>query len=266
MRLNLLDRLDAITGDLYQEDRENLSDSGLILRAKSLRLRLEAANEKIYEAAHAEIVLQGNSPMLNRWLSELVDGEEVKKPRSGFSFDLLDEIVSGVLRLCGSIDTGSLPYPEMTAYQPTPARHILDLIAMCRFTSNDLLVDLGSGLGHVPLLVSILEGIPTLGVEIQSDHAASAQQTAQRLNLSRVRFVAGDARTTDLSCGTVFYMFTPFSGSILADVLHRLYRQSKIRQIRICALGPCTRILQGQPWLRENQRSAPERISIFRSL
>ena len=154
----------------------------------------------------------------------------------------------------------------MTAYQPTPARHILDLVASCSFSNDDILVDLGSGLGHVPLLVSALTGIRTLGVEIKPDCAASAQEAAQVLNLRRVGFGAEDARMTDLSSGTVFYMFSPFTGSILTDVLCGLRKQSKERQIRVCSLGPCTRILRDQTWLRATKPPDTERIAIFKSL
>ena len=266
MRLNLLDKLDSLIGDLDLRSLNSSCGSELIMGAKSIRSQFEVANETLYEAAHAEIALQGNSPALDRWLSELVNDGEAERPQAGLSFDLLDEIVSGVLQFRGPGEAGLLPSPEMTAYQPTPARHILDLIAACRFSRDDVFVDLGSGLGHVPLLVCILAEIRTIGVEVQPDHAASAQETAQCLNLSRVQFVAEDARKADLSDGTVFYMFTPFTGSILTDVVDRLHRQSKTRHIRICTLGPCTRILQDQTWLTVSQGSDTERIAIFSSL
>jgi Histone methylation protein DOT1 len=260
MRLSILDKLDALTGDL-----NSCCGSELIRAANAISSQFEAANETLYKAAHAEIARQGNSPALDRWLSELVDDGEAERPHPGLRFDLLDEIVTGVLHFRGPGEAGLLPSPEMTAYQPTPARHILDLITACRFSSGDVFVDLGSGLGHVPLLVCLLAGIRARGVEVQPDHAASAQETARCLNLSRVHFVAEDARKTDLSDGTVFYMFTPFTGSILADVVDRLHTQSKTRQIKICTLGPCTCILQGQTWLTVDQRSDTERIAIFRS-
>ena len=266
MRLNALDQLDAIIGGLDPGAVTTCSDRGLMADARALRLQFETANTMLYHAAQAEIAIHGNSPALDGWLREARKDGKAETPRPGLSFDLFDEIVSGVLQLCGSEGASYLPSPEMTAYQPTPARHILDLIAACKFASDDVLVDLGSGLGHVPLLVGILTGIRTLGVEVRPDYAASAQRAAQRLNLRGVRFVAEDARTTDLSGGTVFYMFTPFTGSILTDVLHRLHRQSETRQITICALGPCTRILQAQTWLGANHRPDTERIAIFRSL
>ena len=265
MRLNVLDKIDALIGDLDLRSPNSCCGSELIMAANSISSQFEAANETLYKSAHAEIALQGSSIALDRWLREpFNDGAE--RPHPGLSFDLLDEIVSGVLQFPGPGEAGLLPSREMAAYQPTPARHILALIAACRFSSDDVLVDLGSGLGHVPLLVGILAGIRTLGVEVQPDYAASAQETARCLNLSRVQFIAEDVRKTDLSDGTVFYMFTPFTGSILADVVERLHTHSKTRQIRICTLGPCTCILQGQAWLTVDQPSDTERIAIFRSL
>ena len=188
-----------------------------------------------------------------------------ERPRPGLRLDLLDEIVCGVLQLREPEEEGRLASPEMVAYQPTPTRHILDLITASKLSSDDILLDLGSGLGHVPLVVGILTGIRTIGVEIQPRHVASAQQAAQRLNLSNVQFVAEDARVTDLSTATVFHMFTPFTGSILTELVHRLHKESQSRPIRITSLGPCTHILQAQTWLRTNQQPDTERITAFLS-
>jgi hypothetical protein len=74
-----------------------------------------------------------------------------------------------------------------------------------------------SGLGHVPLLVSMMTGAQSLGVEVQAAYVASARKCAQSLRLSRVQFIAQDARHADLSRGTMFYLYSPFKGSILAD-------------------------------------------------
>jgi hypothetical protein len=265
-RLNLLDRLDAVMGDFDSQDLETVCDPGLILHAASLKSQFEAANQTMFAAAHADLVHWGNSPVFDRWLTELGHDRKTERPRPGLSFDMLDEIACEVLQFRGPGEAGILPSPEMTAYQPTPMRHILDLIATSAFSCKDVFVDLGSGLGHVPLLVCILAKIRTIGVEVQPEYAASAQETAQQLNLSRVQFMAEDARAADLSTGTVFHMFTPFTGSILSDVLDRLHWQSKTRQIRISSLGPCTRILQRQTWITQTRPSGTENIAIFRSL
>jgi hypothetical protein len=266
MRLNALDELDAIIGDLDPSAPIACSDPELIASALALRSRFEAANEMLYEAARAEIALKGNSSAMDRWLMELANDGDANGSRPGLSFDLLDEVVSGVLQLRGPGEAGRLQSPEMKTYQPTPARHILDLIAACKFSQDDVFVDLGSGLGHVPLLVSILTGTRALGVEVQPDHVASAQEAARSLGLQDVLFVAEDARMTDLSRGTVFYLFSPFTGSILKEVLCGLRQRSTERPIKVCSLGPCTRVLQGQAWLRPTKRPDAERIAVFQSL
>ena len=265
-RLKALDELDAIIGDLDPGALEALPEPELVARAMALRSRLEAANEMVYQATRAEIAVLGNSPAMNHWLTELVSDGDREGPRPGLNFDLLDEFVSGVLQLRRPVETTLFSPPEMTAYQPTPVRHILDLVAACNFSSDDVLVDLGSGLGHVPLLVSILTGIRTLGIEVQPSFVASAQETARDLDLSCVRFAAEDARTTDLSSGTVFYMFSPFWGSVLTNVLCQLHKQSRQRSIRIGSLGPVTRVLQRQTWLRAIEGTETERIAVFKSL
>ena len=264
--MKALDELDAIIGDLDLGALEALPEPELIARAMALSSRFEVANEMVYQATRAEIAVLGNSPAMNHWLTELVSDGDREGPRPGLSFDLLDEFVSGVLQLRRPGGTTLLSSPEMTAYQPTPVRHILDLVAACNFSSDDVLVDLGSGLGHVPLLVSILTGIRTLGIEVQPSYVASAQETARDLDLSHVCFAAEDARMTDLSSGTVFYMFSPFWGSILTEVLCQLHKQSRQRSIRIVSLGPVTRILQGQTWLRATEGTETERIAVFKSL
>ena len=100
MHLNALDELDAIIGDLGPGVLKSF-DSELIASAKALGSRFEAANEMLYEAARAEIILQGNSPTMDRWLVELANDGELDRPRPGLCFDLLDEIVGGVLQLRG---------------------------------------------------------------------------------------------------------------------------------------------------------------------
>jgi len=264
IRLNVLDALDTFIGDQDLELLKTCPDPEIIERAKSLKCQFEAANEILYTAARCEIASRGNSSTLRRWLAEQAGAGDARS-HSGLSFDLLDEIVAGVLRFDGPEEADLLQSLEMTRYQPTPARHIVDLIAACEFTPEDTLVDLGSGLGHVPLLVSILTGIHTVGVEVQPGYVASALEVAHSLNLSRVQFVAEDARFTDLSGGAVFYLFSPFTGSMLREVLRRLYEESKKRHIRICSLGPCKHTLHRQSWLAANHRPKTGQLAVFES-
>jgi hypothetical protein len=64
-----------------------------------------------------------------------------------------------------------------------------------------------------------------------------------------MRFVQGDARAADLSDGTVFYLYTPFTGTILRDVLNLLRDEAVRREIRICTFGLCTPAVAEEQWL-----------------
>jgi hypothetical protein len=264
-RLSLLDKLDAIVGYLNFGDLMAGFDAAVISRAERLKARLESANERLYESARSEIVLKGSSRMLRQWLLGPISREEAETPWPGLGFDLRDEIVGGVLQLREPKETELPRSSEMVPYQPTPARHVLDLIAASNLSRSEVFVDLGSGMGHVPLLVSILTGCRTLGVELQPAYVASAEECAARLNLHGSRFVASDARVADLASGTVFYLFSPFTGRILIDVLDRLQMESLERRVRVCSLGPCTRVLADQRWLKATTDADSGRIAVFES-
>jgi tRNA A58 N-methylase Trm61 len=153
----------------------------------------------------------------------------------------------------------------MVAYQPTPARHIFDLIGRAGLTERDFLIDLGSGLGQVALMASICSRAECTGIELEPSYVDCARKSARSLNLNNVRFIQGDARATDLSEGTVFYLYTPFTGTILQDVLNSLREESVRREIRICTFGPCTRVVAEEQWLRVIGELEAERIAIFHS-
>jgi hypothetical protein len=259
-RLIALDDLDAGFGGFDSEDSTRCTDSLIHQRAKALRIRLEAANAELYQSVRSDIVRGGQPRALLQWLDN--------EPRSlspGLGFDYRDELLSGVLQLREPSAPSLQRSPEMVFYQPTPVRHILQLIAATALAEDDVFVDLGSGLGHVPLLVSMVTGAQSLGVEVEAAYVASARECAQSLHLSRVRFIPQDARDADLSRGTVFYLYSPFNGSILTDVLSALRMESMRRSIKICSLGPCTRTVANETWLKASTLPDPGRITVFGS-
>lgn len=180
-------------------------------------------------------------------------------------YDHLDELISGILQFeAPSAELIQLP-SEMVAYQPTPARHIFDLIRRTALNERDSLIDLGSGLGHVTLIASICTRAGCAGIELEPSYVECARKCAQSLNLNDAKFVQGDARAGDLSCGTVFYLFTPFVGTVLRDVLNSLRHEAVSRKIRICTFGPCTPVVAAEQWLSVIGPLETDRITIFRS-
>lgn len=264
-RLLALDRLDAEFGGLDSEAFATRTYSRIHSRAKALRLRLEAANAELYQSVRSEIVRSGQPDTLLQWLQNSASTYESESTLPGMGFDWRDELVSGIFQFSEPGELDRYRLAEMVPFQPTPVRHILDLINASLLSEDDVFVDLGSGLGHVPILVSLLAGVRSVGVEVQAAYVDSAQECAQSLRLSRVQFVAADARAADLSSGTVFYLYSPFKGSILTDVLSMLRRESMRRSIKICSLGPCTSTVANETWLKTSSQPRTGRIAVFTS-
>ncbi|NYF90966.1 class I SAM-dependent methyltransferase [Tunturiibacter empetritectus] len=273
-RLEALDRLDASLAFLPDVSEGvpgvGLKDAELSVRARAVCARLEAANSELYKAIRGEIQLGRGPEALLRWVQASSVEAGGGAAASGVGYDTLDELVSGVLQF-EEPDAGDVARePEMVFYQPTPARHIFDLIGgdligLGGLGAEDVVVDLGSGMGHVPLLVSICTGASSVGIELEAAYVERARQCAQRLNVKKATFFCEDARVADLSRGTVFYLYTPFVGSILRDVLDLLRQEAANRRIRICTYGPCTAVVAEEPWLEAAKAPEMDWIVLFRS-
>ena len=263
-RIDALDELDAHFGGADSKGFSGDPDVAVIhRRAKEIRTRLEAANAAIYQSIRLE-VRRGDRPrMLLQWIQALAFCDEAGRPFPGLGYDYLDELVSGVLQLREPGKAEIHPGPDMVFYQPTPVRHILQMIGA--LSAGDVLVDLGSGLGHVPLLVSMLTPVRSVGIEVEAAYVACARECAASLGLSGVRFVQDDARRADLSGGSVFYLYTPFTGTMLTEVLERLRKEGAGRPIKVCTLGPCTSQVAEQLWLEADAPPDTERVTLFRS-
>ena len=82
------------------------------------------------------------------------------------------------------------------------------------------------------------------------------------LNLPAVTFINIDARKADYSEGTVFFMFTPFKGKMLQEVLEILRQESLLRKIKIITYGPCTAEVEVLSWLRP---AAPKNENMYQA-
>ena len=165
---------------------------------------------------------------LVEWLRALSDDEA----------DLEVERMLGIAERTPSPPLGQ----HLVGYFASPAKAVLQAIEHVPIRSSDVVVDLGSGLGKVLLLIHLATGARCLGIELQRDVVVRARQAAMRLGIDEreVRFEEADVRDVDealLRQGTIFYLFTPFHGPVLDEVLQRLEGIAAERQITICSLG-----------------------------
>jgi Histone methylation protein DOT1 len=275
-RLDALDRLDAYFPEIAQAEIDDLEHApeidaaaidtldaaGLARRARSVRDRLENSNQELFKAIRDQVRRGAGRLALLQWTESSPQHADAAP---GMGFDFRDDLISGLLQLEQPAVGQFQLAPEMVFYQPTPARHIFNLLGLSALAAGDVFVDIGSGLGHVPLLISICTDARAIGIELESAYVECARQCAERLNLDRVAFFEQDARVADYSSGTVFYLYTPFSGAMLQLVLDRLKQEAACRQIRICTYGPSTSVIAQQPWLRATSMPDADRITVFRS-
>jgi hypothetical protein len=254
-RLSALDRLELQT-----------SAGSAPPNAEPLRQNLVEANEKFFARLLSSIRSKDRSTV--RQYFKAVDQQIARGAEAGsLGYDELDALVNGLLQHGSEPGEPEAMEPDMVGYQPTPARIVLKLIEELQPATDEVFYDLGSGLGHVPILVNLLTDLKTRGVEREAAYVRYANDCLTKLGLSEVEFIRADARHVDLSDGTIFYLYTPFRGEMLRQVLRKLEAQAERRPTRVCTYGPCTSEVSRQPWLRSIHQSGQEegRLGIFAS-
>ena len=149
----------------------------------------------------------------------------------------------------GIRDTSSWPAPgqHLVAYQPSGVAAIVRMLIEVPVSVEDVVVDLGSGMGKVAILASLLTGATARGVELQPELVARSRAAAARAGAARATFEQGDAREARVDDGTVFFLYAPFRGPVMAEVLGRLRALAQRRPIVVAALGVDVEL--AAPWL-----------------
>ncbi|MBC7803598.1 MAG: class I SAM-dependent methyltransferase [Candidatus Parcubacteria bacterium] len=108
---------------------------------------------------------------------------------------------------------GSLP-PQIgqvskdSVWVPTPERLIRRLLQLADVTSSDVVVDLGSGDGRIPIHAAKHFGARGIGVELEDNLLKLSTETAQAAGVAGlVRFVKQDLFEFDLSVASVVTLY-----------------------------------------------------------
>ena len=246
--------------------RGDLAD--LYRRGAHLQQHLQAINRALFEQL-GETLLATATPgdALYAFCEAYVGRATYATRRPGRDEGYLDVFVNGIMGIEQTPEETIRLQSGMIGYIPTPACAIFALLEHAHLNANDVFYDLGSGLGRVPLLVGLLTAARARGIEIEPAFYTYAQQRADALRLRRVAFINCDVRQADYSDGTLFFMYTPFTGSMLQEVLAQLQQLARQRIIRIAAYGPCTPHVAAQGWLQAtvSQNFEHDALAIFTS-
>lgn len=259
----------ALVDEFAHWNRRNPAARALQQRAGALRQRLTALNAQLFQRLREQI-RAGNytPPGLRRQFDQYTDYRPGQAGTRHLSSDGLDVLVNGLLKVEACSTTTQSPGPDMIHYQPTPARVVLDLLDHAGLQPDDVVYDLGSGLGQVVILVNLLSGVRAKGVEIEPALCRCAQDCAQQLGSLNVDFINADARAVDYADGTVFYMFRPFKGAVLQAVLEKLRREAQKRPLKLCTYGAGTPDVARLPWMKSLDANAGDefRLALFQTL
>jgi hypothetical protein len=206
------------------------------------RARLERLQSRAVERLRDRIAAGRFNPWgLQRAFARCADG--------GQAYDALDALFSQLFIPQVPEEPHVILDPGLVPYQPTPARAVLQLLERLRLGQDDVVYDLGSGLGLVVQALALLSPARAVGLELEPSYLASSERSAQALHLYRARFQTSDLRIASLSGATAYYLYTPMKGKALEELFARLQGVAHGRSVRVATYGPCTREAHRQAWL-----------------
>lgn len=111
-------------------------------------------------------------------------------------------------------------------FMPTPPRVVDAMLAMAKVLGTDVIYDLGSGDGRIPIAAAKQFGARGVGIDIDPALTAEASANARQAGVdARVQFRTEDLFEADISAATVVTLFlTP---SLNISLLPKLNRELK---------------------------------------
>lgn len=93
-------------------------------------------------------------------------------------------------------------------FVPTPQQVVDEMLAMARVGADDVLYDLGSGDGRIPITAARRFGTRGVGIDIDPVRIGEANASAEAAGVTdKVRFIEGDLFEADLSKASVISLY-----------------------------------------------------------
>ncbi len=111
-------------------------------------------------------------------------------------------------------------------FVPTPPETVAEMLCLADIRDGDVLYDLGSGDGRIPIAAAERYGIRAVGIDIDPKMVAAARENARRAGVAeRVSFLQEDLYKADISEATIVTLY-------LSDGLNLLLRPKLLRELR----------------------------------
>jgi SAM-dependent methyltransferase len=144
---------------------------------------------------------------------------------------------------------------DQIKYVPIDYLALAYLFKPVRFTSNDVFVDVGCGLGRAVLMAARRSVRLAVGIEYDQDLCRKARQNAFSLRgrRARVEILDIDATKADYTDATIIWMYNPFGEATMVAVLDRIEHSlagSPRSLLIIYAFPLLAALLDARRWLR----------------
>ena len=146
-------------------------------------------------------------------------------------------------------------FADGVRYETVPYSLLRRYIARLPLNRDDVVYDIGCGMGR-PLCLFARMGVRRcVGIELSPELAGIARRNADVLRhpKSAIEIVQGDAALADYSDGTVFFLHNPFGAQTMRSVIDRVHQSLTLhpRVIRVLYLYSVQEaVLQESGWLR----------------
>jgi hypothetical protein len=160
----------------------HLDTEALQAKLAKFKQRLTAVDTALFTRVRTEIQQGQFTPAsLRAEFNQYTDYAPWKPEQPHIGPDGLDVLVDGVLGYSGQFGRKAPADPEMVHYEPTPARAILELVDKTQLSSNQVIYDLGSGIGRASVLFNLTTGAQSKGIEIDRALTTFAQNVSHTL-------------------------------------------------------------------------------------
>ncbi|PIG94418.1 methyltransferase domain-containing protein [Gloeocapsopsis sp. IPPAS B-1203] len=93
-------------------------------------------------------------------------------------------------------------------YVPTPQEVVDEMLTLAKVTKDDVIYDLGSGDGRIPITAAQKYGTRGVGIDINPERIQEANENAQKAGVTdRVQFLQQDLFQSDFSEATVVTLY-----------------------------------------------------------
>jgi tetrahydromethanopterin S-methyltransferase subunit G len=245
IEFHIIDRIES----LIQQTGVSNELFNLKIRANRIKEKLENINTEMFRQLEEQIKISRDKGFIFRkMINEFFSSSFVDADHSDLiGYDNLDIFINRLLSTNTIPEPKRGPEPEMVFYQKTPARIIFELSK--KINRDDIFFDIGCGVGQVVILVNLISSAKAIGIEFEPAYCKYANEVASRFDLVNVQFINDHAKNIDYSKGSVFFLYTPFYGTMLQEVLSSLQKHSFDKTIRIFTYGPCSIEIAEQTWL-----------------